>query len=140
MAQHSEDSVRLVEAPDRWIFPVADQDVTRIVIDYALGIGVDSGVHFRIECPFEFTEMGVIRTIDPETTTELGPFATLFRAVMKTAYALKDGHLVLEFSDGRTIRVAPCDLFEAWHATYGLGPLESGFEVVALPSGGLAIF
>lgn len=139
MADPEKDRAGLIEAPDRWIFPVANQEVTRIVIDYALGITVDSGVHFRIECPFEYTVDEVVRTIDPEAT-ELGQFASLYKAVIKTGYALKDGHLVLDFSDGRAIRVAPSEQFEAWHATAGIAQFEPRFEVVALPSGGLAIF
>jgi hypothetical protein len=130
----------LIEAADRWIFPVADHEVTQIVIDYALGITVDSGVHFRIECPFEYSAGEVVRTIDPEGTTALNQFASLHKAVIKAGYALKDGHLVLDFSDGRAIRVPPSEQFEAWNATDGRSPVETGFLVVALPSGGLAIF
>lgn len=135
----------LEEAPGRWVLPVSGGVVTQVVIDYAFGLTIErrrdhTSVHVRISGQLDYGTIDHIVTVDPEVTATLGPLLTLHSAAVAEGYALKDGHLVLCFGDGRSIRVAPHDHYEAWQVTGRLPPVERKFELIAVPGGGLAPF
>ncbi len=135
----------LEEGHGRWIFPVVGSEVTQVQIDHALGLlidgsGQDPRVHVRISSRLEYGSGDDLVSIDPEATMDLAPLLSLHKATLTEAYALKDGHLVLRFGDGRVIKVAPDDQFEAWHVSGQMPPVERRFEIIAVPGGGVALF
>jgi Family of unknown function (DUF6188) len=65
---------------------------------------------------------------------------TLHEAVAEEGYAVKDGHLVLVFRDDRSIRVEPHERYEAWEVSGSFHPIVRKFRVIAVPSGGVAVW
>jgi hypothetical protein len=78
--------------------------------------------------------------IDPEAPDTLPPLLALHQAVVSEANAVKDGHLVVRFEDGRSIEVAPDDRYEAWQVDGSRPPVPRDFKIIAVPGGGLAVF
>lgn len=134
----------LVEGRGRWVLPVAGGEVTQVQIDFAFGLVIQTyddrhaSVHVRISTPLQYENGDATTTIDPEHTAHLAPLITLHKATVDKGFVVKDGHLVLRFADGRAIFVAPHDQYEAWHVTGHLPPIERKFELIAVPSGGIA--
>jgi hypothetical protein len=130
----------------RCIFPMAGGEVTQVQIDYSFGLSIETygdvkaSTNIRISSCFEYETNGVAITVDPEQTADLAPLITLHKAVVEEGYAIKDGHLVIRFTDGRAIRVAPDEQYESWHVTGHLPPVERKFKLIGLPSGGVALF
>lgn len=120
--------------------------MTQVLIDYSFGLSIETygeqsaSTRVRINTPFEYGESGVVTIIDPEQTADLGPLVTLHKAVLVEGHAIKDGHLVLQFTDGRTIRVAPDEQYESWQVTGHLPPVERKFDLIGLPGSGVALF
>lgn len=126
-----------IELEDRWLLPLAAGVVTQLQIDFAFGITVDSGLHFRIGGPFVVDSQGSVSHFDPERIGSVGPLADLHQAVVTEAAVLLDGGLRISFADGRSLRVAPSAEHEAFSVT-GPGPGADTFRFVSLPGGGLA--
>jgi len=78
--------------------------------------------------------------IEPEQTQQMAPLLTLHKAVVAEGYAIKDGHLVVSFVDGRAIRVAPDKQYESWTVTGQLPPVVGKFGLIGLPGSGVALF
>ncbi len=128
------------------MLPVAGGEVTQVRIDYAFGLIIETyderraSTSIRIGSPFEYVQDGVTLRVDPEQTEQLAPLLTLHKAGVNEGFAIKDGNLVLRFDGGREIRVAPNEQYEAWEASGHLAPIERKFSLVAVPSGGVALF
>ncbi len=128
------------------MFPVAGGEVTQVRIDYAFGLVIETyddrhaSTSVRISTRFDFERDGVVVSIDPEQTADLAPLIMLHKAIVDEGYAVKDGHLVLRFVNAGEIRVAPHEQYEAWHVDGHLPPIERKFSVIAVPSGGVALF
>ena len=140
------ESEPLVDGKGRWVFPVAGGEVTQVRIDFAFGLVIETFddrsavTNVRISTTFEYTDQAGTRSFDPERTAELASLITLHKAVVEEGHAVKDGHLVLRFSDGRSITAGPHDQYEAWDVTGHLPPIKREFRVIAVPSGGVAVF
>lgn len=136
----------LVSERGRWIFPMAGGEVAQVQIDYSFGLTIETygeqqaSTHVRINTTFEYEESGFVRTIDPEQTAALGPLVGLHKAVIAEAYAIKEGHLVVRFADGRAIRVAPDEQYESWQVTGHQRPVVRKFQLIGLPGSGVALF
>lgn len=104
------------------------------------GTGQHPQVHVRISSRFEYGSVDDLVSVDPEVTRDLAPLLSLHKATLTEGYAVKDGHLVLRFADGRIIKVAPDDQYEAWHVSGQMPPIQRKFELIAIPGGGLAVF
>jgi len=125
---------------------MAEGEVTQVLIDHSFGLAIETygeqraSTHVRINTRFEYEESGVVTVIDPEQTADLGSLVGLHKAVIAEAYAIKDGHLVLRFADGRAIRVAPDEQYESWEVSGRLPPVERKFDLIGLPGSGVALF
>jgi hypothetical protein len=119
------------------LLPLDAGVVTQLQIDFAFGLTVDAGLHFRIEGPFTVEHQGDPASYEPERVGAVGPLSDLHQAVMTEAAVLLDGGLRLSFADGRTLTVPPNAEFEAFSVT-GPGPSSDTFRFVSLPGGGLA--
>ena len=126
-----------VKQTDRWLVPLEEGVVTQIQVDFALGLTVDQGLHFRIECPFVVEHASGHDNYDPERVGSVGPLVDLHQAVMTEAAVLFDGGLRLTFADGRVLVVAASPNYEAFSVS-GPGPGVETFKFVSLPGGGLA--
>ena len=110
----------LVDELGRWRLPVEGGTVTQLLIDYAFGFTVQvqepaGDVRMRLAGRFSYEDGSGRRfEIDPEAPDTLPPLLALHQAVVSEAHAVKDGHLVVRFEDGRSIEVAPDDRYEAW--------------------------
>lgn len=125
---------------------MAGGEVTQVQIDYAFGLTIETYDEIkasnvvRISTGFDYEADGVVTTIDPEHTTQLAPLITLHKATVEEGYAIEDGHLVIKFSDGRAIRVAPDEQYEAWQVSGHLPPIERKFSLIGVPGSGVALF
>ncbi len=121
----------MINQPDRWVVPVGDGTVIQLRLDYAFTLVVETGFELRIESDFTFADDNGGHTYEPDEHAALGPVLTLHQAVVSSAEVLKDGHLIVLFADGRSLRVPPDDEFEAFNVA---GPNQQ--LLVALPGGG----
>lgn len=125
---------------------MAGGEVTQVQVDYAFGLAIETydeqkaSTHIRISTRFEYEADGVVTVIDPEHTEQLAPLLALHKAVVAEGYAIKDGHLVVRFVDGRAIRVAPDAQYEVWTVTGQLPPVVRKFNLIGLPGTGVALF
>jgi Family of unknown function (DUF6188) len=130
----------------RWMFPMAGGEVTQVQIDYSFGLSIETygdvkaSMSIRINTCFEYETNGVAITVDPEQAADLAPLITLHKAIVDEGYAIKDGHLVIRFTDGRAVRVAPDEQYESWQVTGDLPQVERKFKLIGLPNGGVALF
>jgi len=124
---------------------MAGGEVTQVQVDFAFGLAIETyddkraSTHVRINTRFEYEAAGIATMIDPEQTADLAPLLTLHKAVVEEGFAVKDGHLVLRFTDGRALRVAPDGQYESWTVMGRLPPVERKFSLIGLPSGGVAL-
>ncbi len=115
---------------------LADRIVEQITSEYAITLGLTSGVEVRIETSLEISEPSrEILRIDPQ---DLRTDRDLQRALVgrTVAHATADpasGSLEVAFDDGTALRVSPHADFEAWTVTW-----PDGAAVVSLPGGGLS--
>lgn len=131
--------MELIESSDRWELPIIGREVTRCLIDYAFGIelwSVENPIVVRI------SRRVILRTHESEMAfcpdieqTELGPLLCVLHKSVVSAVAMKDGTLLVEFSDGLSLKVPPDDKYEAWELDS-----KDGGIVVCLPGGGLSIW
>ena len=125
---------------------MAGGEVTQVQIDYAFGLTIETydeqraSTHIRISTRFEYEANGEVTVIDPGHTEQMAPLLTLHKAAVAEGYAIKDGHLVVHFVDGRAIRVAPDEQYESWTVTGQLPPVVRKFSLIGLPGTGVALF
>ncbi|MGH9077073.1 MAG: DUF6188 family protein [Acidimicrobiales bacterium] len=134
-------SVELTETPDRFVLRLADQEVTRCSVDFALTLVVGAAgnsLYLTMEQPFWFRpdEHSEEERFAPETEPErLGPVLLLLHRSVDEIVAQKDGLLVLRFAPSGAMTVPPSEEFEAWNI---VGP--DGLRIVAMPGGQLAVW
>lgn len=128
--------VRRNDGSDGWDVLINDCGLL-IQVDFALTLITTDGFAFRIEQPLVFTDQhDDDHLLTPEEDpTRLAPVLALARTSMKSASALDDGRLELDFQDGSRICVSRNDDFEPWQAC---GP--GGLKLVASAGGELAIW
>jgi len=71
----------------------------------------------------------------PETRESIGDMLRLFGQVVARVAAFKNGSLVLDLADGRSLLVPPSDQYEAWNLGAGAHGL-----IVSTPGGGLSVW
>jgi len=134
------------EIDGRWVFPIAGGEVTQVLVDFALGLRIETyeepkaNTLVRINTPFAYETDGTTTKIDPEVTPQLAPLITLHKATVKSGSTSRDGHLSIEFTDGRAVHVAPHHQYEAWEVSGHLFPIEREFRLIALPGASVALF
>jgi hypothetical protein len=135
----------LVDELGRWRLPVAGGIVTQLLVDEAFGFRIQQQepighVTVEISCRFTFDDGNQRFEVDPEAKETLLPLLSLHKVIVSDAYAVKDGHLIVRFAEGRSIEVGPDDRYEAWEV-HGTRPsITREFKIIAVPAGGLAVF
>lgn len=134
----------LAVGPDRWQLPIVGGEVTQVRIDYAFGLMIDTfgdadpmTVMLRINTPFTFHSSTSSITVDPEHTAAAGALATLHKAVVVDAIAMRTGDLVVRFADGSAIEVPPHDQYEAWEVHGGPPRCAETFYFMSAPGRGV---
>jgi hypothetical protein len=122
---------------NRWLLPLADEQVTWCCVDYAVSFGTQNQVSIRIEQPFVYSSAdGVEHLIVPEGNPVLvAPVLAIARLSVREGFAYEDGHLEATFSDGSTIAVPSAQDYEPWELT---GP--DGLKIVSVPGGELSVW
>ena len=134
------DDVGLAEAGGRWILPIGEGKVTQLRIDYGFTLLVDSWIEIRIETAFTYGMEDGVRRFEPSDASGLAPLLRLHQATVTSAEIRKDGRLAVAFADGAVLEVLADERYEAFRVTGSLPPVHRGFNLVALPGGGLARF
>jgi hypothetical protein len=129
----------LTEQSDRWLLPVAAQQVTRCCADYAaVLLLIQNGIEFAIEADFSLTlptgQRHVLKPGDDDGLA-LAPILSVRRRNVAQGVAFKNGRLVLDIDDGSRIEVPAAHRYESWNLT---GP--GGLLVVSTPGGDLSIW
>jgi hypothetical protein len=129
----------LTERGDRWLLPVAGQQITRCCADYAaVLLLLENGVEFSIEAEFLLIlPTGQHHALNPEADygLALAPILGTRRRNVAQGAAFKDGRLVLDIDDGSRIEVPADHKYESWNLT---GP--GGLMIVSTPGGDLSIW
>lgn len=128
----------LVEHGDHWIMPLQGKTVTRCFVDSAFGIEFwdrDGLTTIRIEGSFVLQEHGADQCLSPECPTALGPALSALGKMVMSAYAYKNGCLVVHFADESSLSVAPDAEYEAWEMVG-----SDGLRMVCTPGGSLSIW
>lgn len=129
----------LTELSDRWLLPVAGQQITRCCADYAaVLLLLENGVEFSIEAEFFLTlPTGQHHALNPEADNglALAPILGTRRRNVAQGTAFKDGRLILDIDDGSRIEVPANHKYESWNLT---GP--GGLMIVSTPGGDLSIW
>lgn len=133
--------IDLIETTESFVVRIANQEVTRCSVDYAVTLVVGSGAgafYVTIEQPFWFRahDAGSEAWFIPEREPEkLGPVLSLLHRPVEQIVARRDGELEL-WLGGRAVLSAPAtEEFEAWNI---VGP--DGMRFVAMPGGDLAVW
>lgn len=118
----------LLESPDEHHWMLLDHRVTQLVFDArAVRLqtwSLDSAVDVRVAGPFTFVSpRGGGRRLDPGQTEGLAPVLSLLRRPVQSLTITREGDLVVELSDGASLRVTPSARVEAWDVT-GAGSME----------------
>jgi hypothetical protein len=135
----------LVDELGRWRLPVAGGTVTQLLIDERFGFAIQQResfgqVNVEISCRFTYDDGDQRVEVDPEAKETLLPVLSLHKAIVCEAYAIKDGHLIVRFAEGRSIEVEPDDQYEAWEVHGTVPSITREFKIIAVPAGGLAVF
>ena len=116
--------------------------VCRVEVDYALGLLLFGGTpteyaSFRIDGLVTLrTPGGAAYEFDyTKGPAAFAPALSLFNQCVRRAETNEAGRLEMAFEDGHVLTVEPGQGYEAWDFN---GP--HGFKVIALPSGGLAVW
>lgn len=124
-----------------WDLPISGYEVLQITFAYPVDIVAygDGGATacMRVEGEFQFSNAkGGQSCLDAsgEHWEELTPLLSLRHDRVATAHASETGRLRVEFASGSRIEAGPSEMYENWQIS---GP---GFQVVALPGGGVAVF
>lgn len=122
---------------DRLLLPVGAGVITQLQLDYAFGFTIEAWLHIRIEEPILVEGAAGPIACEPGDPDSMSPLLDLHQAVVTEAAAGTDGSLKVVLADGRTLRVAPGDHYEAF-AIYGQRAGGDRFDLVSLPGGGLS--
>jgi hypothetical protein len=129
----------LTERADRWLLPVAGQQITRCCADYAaVLLLLLNGIEFAIEAELSLilpTGQRHLLKPDGDDGLALAPILSVRRRNVTQGVAFKDGRLVLDIDDGSRIEVPADHKYESWNLT---GP--GGLMIVSTPGGDLAIW
>jgi hypothetical protein len=111
--------------------------ITQLQLDHAFGFTIEAWLHVRIDEPILVEGAAGRIACDPGDPESITPLLDLHQAVVTEAAAKTDGSLTVVLADGRTLRVAPGDHYEAF-AIHGQRPGGDRFDLVSSPGGGLA--
>lgn len=90
--------------------------------------------------PFTYGPEGDGQRFGPSDAPGLAPLPGLHRAAVTSAEIRKDGRLTVAFTGGGMLEVLPDERHEAFTVRGSLPPIRRGFNVAAVPGGGLARF
>ena len=123
---------------NRYLIPVDGQVVSRLYIDYALGIQLlENGITtiVRIEGIFSLTENNQKLIFNTHQRDKLCPAFTIFEKTIKSAIAYKNGRLKIIFNNGTSLNVEPDPNYEAWEISG-----DDGLIIVCQPGGEITIW
>lgn len=131
-----------IEETDRYILPLGNRKVSRIYIDFALGLffwEAHPKLEIRIEGKIRIMRNSMPEVIvDPSKPESLGPALFLFNRTVRWAHAFKDGTLKIQFTDNNALQVDPGIKYEPWEVA-SEGGLK-GMKLVSLPGGSIAFW
>jgi len=121
-------SATLDESPDRHVLTLLDHRVTQFVVEVGalrlLTWTLHDALELRVGVAFDLRQAdGVSRRIDPAEPEQLAPLLTLVGRRAESLEVERDGALLVAFSDGTLLTVAPHVRHEAWWLQ-GAGGLE----------------
>ena len=129
----------VTEHESYWTVPLDGKAVCRFLVDNQLQIQFfepqDEETTIVIEGQFTLDIDGEVRTLHAAEPAALGPVFALFRAVVETTLALKNGKLEVKFREGAKISAMPHRDFESWSIVGA-----RGLRIVCMPGGELAIW
>ena len=132
-------SATLEESPDRHLLTLLDHRVTQFVVELGavrlLTWTLHDALELRVGVAFHLRQAdGVSRRIDPQEPEQLAPLLTLVGRRAESLEVERDGALLVAFSDGTLLTVAPHVRHEAWRLQ-GAGGLE-GLDYRCAAGGG----
>jgi hypothetical protein len=121
-------SATLDETPDRHVLTLLDHRVTQFIVELGavriLTWTLHDALELRVGVPFMLRQAdGIARGIDPQEPEQLAPLLTLVGRRAESLEVGRDGALLVAFSDGTMLSVAPHARHEAWRLQ-GAGGLE----------------
>ena len=121
-------SATLDESPDRHVLTLLDHRVTQFVVELGavrlLTWTLHDALELRVGVAFQLRQAdGLSRRIDPAEPEQLAPLLTLVGRRAESLEVERDGALLVAFSDGTLVTVAPHVRHEAWRLQ-GAGGLE----------------
>jgi Family of unknown function (DUF6188) len=130
----------MAEQDDRWFLASENARVERLCFDWGIELAVgaaDGAFDIRIEGPCVLTGPGGTEMpLDPAADPAgLAAVLAVVRQGVRSVAALKDGRLVIAFSDDSGLSVPADDSFEPWTIA-----CPNGMKIVSVPGGGLAIW
>lgn len=118
-------------------FGLEGKTLHAVAADYTVRLQMTEGYVVVIESDFSLAMAGHTITLSPESATEDGiePVRQLIGQRVTSADADEAGALIVRFSGGTDLLVAPDADYEAWHVSSPDGAL-----VVCTPGGRLAVW
>lgn len=138
MADTAVDS-QVREESTHYVLPLVGREVDQLCIDYAVTLVVEGTDTVRLITPFTLLIGGRTHRVDPEDLDSVAIVLQLHRAVVIRAHAAKDGTLIIDFDDGRELRVSPDPDGEAWEIGGGLPPVTPSYLIASQAGGGVRL-
>lgn len=130
--------MKLLESDRKWVLTANEGRVTRIQIDFRVGIDLsdEEGIlSIKIETPFNILMNGVDNRIEPGECSTLAPILCVFNASIEEIVILKSGELSIIFNNALSLNVVPDDEYEAWQISF-----PGRFLLVCSPGGNVSVF
>lgn len=122
-----------------WTIPLDEAFVTRVSIDHTLTllvwIAISESIDLMIESDFAYFDCSDWEDVAWEYPRELGRFADLFGAELRSIELADAGELSVKFLDGRALSVSHHPSGESFQVQSRRAAAEGGFIFVCLPSG-----
>ena len=131
----------LIDRPDYWEIPLGGKPVCRFTIDSETKIEFfeppDEETVIILKGQFTLNIGSNRYGLDAEKPTELCPLFSIYRSVVRTAKAFKNGLLEVDFLDGEQLSAPPDEkrTYESWEI---IGARH--LRMVCLPSGGIMVW
>jgi hypothetical protein len=130
--------MRLREQKDLWQLTLIDGRITRLQMDYRLGLDLtdaEGTASLYIETPCLFYEGSSSYDLIPADTGSLGPALLLFNEGVVAVEVKPQGLLTVFLTNTRRLEVPPDSKFESWQLS-----LPGRFLLVGSPGGYVSVF
>lgn len=127
------------EESTHYVLPLVGREVDQLCIDYTVTLVIEGTDTIRLITPFTLHIQGLTHKVDPEDLSTVAVVLQLHRAVVIRAHAAKDGTLIIDFDDGRELRVSPDPDGESWEIGGGLPPVSPSYLIACDAGGGIRL-